>query len=143
MLRDYAPFFSWPYYVELSFSYNGRLQRWFLPYDYQVVQEDAKYNTLRDTVDSERHLELVSMLGPAATIEEERTYSMAQLPGQMSRKHTGFSFDSPGFESFFAMQEGVPTPHRSWDVARRASMNLPRRNTEEVLHHGFGVQPST
>ncbi|CAK9222614.1 unnamed protein product [Sphagnum troendelagicum] len=32
------------------------------------------------------------------------------------------SFDSPGFESFFAMQEGVHAPARSWDIARSASM---------------------
>eukprot|EP00246_Nothoceros_aenigmaticus_P009090 TRINITY_DN2439_c0_g3_i1.p1 TRINITY_DN2439_c0_g3~~TRINITY_DN2439_c0_g3_i1.p1 ORF type:complete len:221 (+),score=10.07 TRINITY_DN2439_c0_g3_i1:39-665(+) len=113
-----------------DFLYQG-LQRWFFPYDYQIIQEDAKYHTVPNILDSERRLELVSMLGPAPSVEEERTYSMAQLPGQMSRKHTGFSFDSPGFESFFAMQEGVPTPHRSWDVARRASMHTPRRNTDE------------
>lgn len=53
--------------------------------------------------------------------DEARRYAIMQLPGQKS-KHTGFAFDSPGYESFFASQAGVLAPQKAWDVARRASM---------------------
>lgn len=46
---------------------------------------------------------------------------MAQLPRELS-KHTGFAFDSPGYESFFAAQLGIYAPQKAWDVARRASV---------------------
>nr|GMD13415.1 phospholipid-transporting ATPase 3-like isoform X1 [Ipomoea batatas] len=59
--------------------------------------------------------------GTELTADDARNFAMKQLPGQKSR-HTGFSFDSPGYESFFASQAGVPAPHKAWDVARRASM---------------------
>lgn len=65
------------------------------------------------------------MLDSKPTVEDRRRIQMAQLPKERS-KHTGFSFDSPGFESFFAAQEGVPPPAKSWDIARRASMRHPR-----------------
>lgn len=70
-------------------------------------------------------------IGNELTPEEERSYAIRQLPGQKS-KHTGFAFDSPGYESFFASQAGVSIPQKAWDVARRASMKprskMPRDN---------------
>ena len=38
--------------------------------------------------------------------EEIRSQAMASLPRLTSKKHTGFAFDTPGFESFFAKQVG-------------------------------------
>ncbi|RIA04091.1 hypothetical protein BRARA_K01721 [Brassica rapa] len=55
------------------------------------------------------------------TPQEARSYAISQLPRELS-KHTGFAFDSPGYESFFASQLGVYAPQKAWDVARRASM---------------------
>lgn len=52
--------------------------------------------------------------------DEARSYKVLQLPGQMSR-HTGFGFDSPGYESFFASQADVYVPQKAWDVARKAT----------------------
>ncbi|XP_031122420.1 phospholipid-transporting ATPase 3-like isoform X1 [Ipomoea triloba] len=106
-----------------DFLYQGA-QRWFFPYDYQIVQEVHMHE-----VDSTRVglLEIRNELTP----EEERSFAMMSLPGQKS-KHTGFAFDSPGYESFFASQAGVFAPHKAWDVARRASMRTraktPRKN---------------
>ncbi|KAG8091584.1 hypothetical protein GUJ93_ZPchr0012g19752 [Zizania palustris] len=90
------------------------IQRWLYPYDYQVIQEMHKddpheYNTIQ--------LPEISHLSP----EEERSFQISMLPRETS-KHTGFAFDSPGYESFFASQQGVGVPHKPWDVARRASM---------------------
>lgn len=62
------------------------------------------------------------------TPEEARRFAFAQLPGQSSR-HTGFAFDSPDYESFFALQHGVVAPHKAWDVIRRASMK-PRKSSK-------------
>ncbi|XP_049404366.1 phospholipid-transporting ATPase 3-like isoform X2 [Solanum stenotomum] len=97
----------------VDFLYQG-VQRWFSPYDYQIVQEIHK-----DEIDNSRIglLEIRNELSP----DEERRYAIMQLPGQKS-KHTGFAFDSPGYESFFASQAGVLAPQKAWDVARRASM---------------------
>lgn len=53
--------------------------------------------------------------------EEARSFAIARLPRELS-KHTGFAFDSPGYESFFASQLGIYAPQKAWDVARRASM---------------------
>ena len=64
-----------------------------------------------------QYLEVEDHLTP----EEHRSYALSQLPGQSS-KHTGFAFDSPGYESFFAAQAGVFTPQKPWEVARRASV---------------------
>ena len=61
-------------------------------------------------------LEVENQLTPA----EARSYAISQLPREIS-KHTGFAFDSPGYESFFAAQLGVYAPQKAWDVARRAS----------------------
>ncbi|XP_060214450.1 phospholipid-transporting ATPase 3-like isoform X3 [Lycium barbarum] len=97
----------------VDFLYQGA-QRWFFPYDYQIVQEIHKHE-----IDTSRVglLEIQNELSP----DEARRYAIMQLPGQKS-KHTGFAFDSPGYESFFASQAGVLAPQKAWDVARRASM---------------------
>jgi phospholipid-transporting ATPase len=75
-----------------------------------------------DADEYQQQTEMMAMLDGSAELsaEEERQLGMVQLPREMS-KQTGFSFDSPGFESFFAMQEGVHAPARSWDIARSAS----------------------
>ncbi|KAG5629726.1 hypothetical protein H5410_001443 [Solanum commersonii] len=105
-----------------DFIYQG-VQRWFFPYDYQIVQEIHRHE-----IDSRMGL---LEIGNDLTPEEARSYAIRQLPGQKS-KHTGFAFDSPGYESFFASQAGVSIPQKAWDVARRASMKpqskLPREN---------------
>ncbi|CAI0386597.1 unnamed protein product [Linum tenue] len=97
-----------------DFIYQG-VERWFFPYDYQIVQEMHR----NDPEDNSRAglLEIGNRLTP----QEERSYAIAQLPRELS-KHTGFAFDSPGYESFFAAQLGVHAPQKAWDVARRASM---------------------
>jgi phospholipid-transporting ATPase len=101
------------------------VQGWFFPYDYQIIQEEGKYHHGEDIDDNERQTEMMAIFH-SPTAEERRMNAMSQLPGERS-KHTGFSFDSPGFESFFALQEGVGTPAKSWDIARRASMKFPQR----------------
>ncbi|KAL6187139.1 hypothetical protein ACLB2K_043254 [Fragaria x ananassa] len=103
-----------------DFVYQG-MQRWFSPYDYQIIQElhrDEPEGRSRDEL-----LEIGNNLTPA----QARSYAVAQLPREIS-KHTGFAFDSPGYESFFARQVGVYAPQKAWDVARRASM---RRTTKK------------
>ncbi|GAB2280370.1 Phospholipid-transporting ATPase 3 [Dionaea muscipula] len=97
-----------------DFLYQG-VQRWFFPYDYQIIQELHRHEP--DDNKSARLLQIESNLTP----EQARTYAIAQLPQQRS-KHTGFAFDSPGYESFFAAQVGVYAPQKAWDVARRASV---------------------
>ncbi|KAM7269267.1 hypothetical protein ACFE04_024764 [Oxalis oulophora] len=96
-----------------DFLYQG-VQRWFFPYDYQIVQEIHK-----DEHDDRRKTGLE--VGNQLTPEEARSYAVAQLPRELS-KHTGFAFDSPGYESFFASQLGIYAPQKAWDVARRASV---------------------
>ncbi|XXG46107.1 hypothetical protein AAC387_Pa02g1028 [Persea americana] len=66
--------------------------------------------------------------GNRLTPDEERSYAISQLPRETS-KHTGFAFDSPGYESFFALQAGVLAPLKAWDVARRASMKTRQPRT--------------
>ncbi|XP_021747972.1 phospholipid-transporting ATPase 3-like [Chenopodium quinoa] len=97
-----------------DFLYQG-VQRWFSPYDYQIIQEIHRHEP--DDNHRAQFLEIRDHL----TAEEARSYALSQLPGQRS-KHTGFAFDSPGYESFFAAQAGVFAPHKPWDVARRATM---------------------
>ncbi|KAL4302308.1 hypothetical protein GQ457_10G025370 [Hibiscus cannabinus] len=97
-----------------DFLYLG-LQRWFFPYDYQIVQEIHK-----DETDDNGRTDLLG-IGNHLTPDEARSYALSQLPREIS-KHTGFAFDSPGYESFFASQLGVYAPQKAWDVARRASM---------------------
>ena len=92
-----------------------RVQRWFFPYDYQIVQEIHRHE-LDDSIRA-GFLEVENRLTP----QEQRSYAIAQLPREIS-KHTGFAFDSPGYESFFAAQLGIYAPQKAWDVARRASM---------------------
>lgn len=96
-----------------DFVFQG-VQRWFRPYDYHIVQEIHRHEL--ETSGADR-LEIGNELTP----EEARTYALSQLPRELS-KHTGFAFDSPGYESFFASQLGVKVPQKAWDVARRASM---------------------
>ncbi|XP_027096446.2 phospholipid-transporting ATPase 3 isoform X1 [Coffea arabica] len=96
-----------------DFIYQGA-QRWFFPYDYQIVQEIHRHEPDASKVGL---LEIGNQLTP----DEARRYAIMQLPGEKS-KHTGFAFDSPGYESFFASQAGVFVPQKAWDVARRASM---------------------
>lgn len=100
----------------------SRVQRWFFPYDYQIVQEIHRHE-----IDSRMG---VLEIGNDLTPEEARSYAIRQLPGQKS-KHTGFAFDSPGYESFFASQAGVSIPQRAWDVARRASMKPRSKQPQE------------
>ncbi|KAG6396532.1 hypothetical protein SASPL_142683 [Salvia splendens] len=97
-----------------DFLYMGA-QRWFFPYDYQIVQEIHRHEA-----DTSR-IGLLEVGQSQLTPDEVRSYAIMQLPGEKSR-HTGFAFDSPGYESFFASQAGVFVPQKAWDVARRASM---------------------
>ncbi|KAK8647609.1 hypothetical protein V6N13_121340 [Hibiscus sabdariffa] len=91
------------------------VQRWFFPYDYQIIQE--------------MHKDDIHCTGPSGVLgskqqlipDEERSNEISQLPREVS-KHSGFAFDSPGYESFFASQSGKYVPPNAWDVARRASM---------------------
>lgn len=108
-------------YLLFGFS----IQRWFFPYDYQIIQEMHRH---------EPDMSSAGLLGIGnqLTPEEERSFAVAQLPRETS-KHTGFAFDSPGYESFFAERAGVFAPQKAWDVARRASMmrskpKTPRRD---------------
>ncbi|KMZ61764.1 putative Phospholipid-transporting ATPase [Zostera marina] len=96
-----------------DFTYKG-LQRWFSPYDFQIVQEIHRHE--QDYSRRNELLEVTNHLTP----DEARSYAISQLPRERS-KHTGFAFDSPGYESFFASQHGIFAPHKAWDVARRAS----------------------
>ena len=100
------------------------IQRWFFPYDYQIVQEIHRHEPEgRGTAGL---LEIQNHLTP----EEARSYAMSQLPRELS-KHTGFAFDSPGYESFFAAQLGIYAPQKAWDVAKRASVKLRPKNREK------------
>lgn len=92
-----------------------RIQRWFFPYNYQIVQEIH-----RNEPDSISSRATLLEEGNSVTPNEARNYLMTQLPREGS-KHTGFAFDSPGYESFFASQLGIFAPQKPWDVARRAS----------------------
>ncbi|ONM06522.1 phospholipid-transporting ATPase 3 isoform X3 [Zea mays] len=94
------------------------IQRWLFPYDYQIIQEQHKDEPHEY---SRVPLPETSHLSP----EEARSYMISMLPRESS-KHTGFAFDSPGYESFFASQQGIGVPHKPWDVARRASMKPQR-----------------
>lgn len=94
--------------------YQG-VQRWYFPYDYQIVQEMHRHEP--DDVSGAHLLEIGNQL----TETEARSFAISQLPREKS-KHTGFAFDSPGYESFFASQQGVYAPQKPWDVVRRASM---------------------
>lgn len=96
-----------------------RIQRWFFPYNYQIVQEIHRGEY--EGVGSREFLEIGNNLTP----DEARSYAILQLPREKSR-HTGFAFDSPGYESFFASQQGVFAPIMAWDVARRASVRSKR-----------------
>ncbi|KAF6146186.1 hypothetical protein GIB67_005834, partial [Kingdonia uniflora] len=102
-----------------DFVYQG-IQRWFFPYDYQIIQEIH-----RDEPEGSSRVELLE-IGNQLTASERRSYALSQLPRETS-KHTGFAFDSPGYESFFASQQGVYAPQKAWDVARRASMRSQSR----------------
>ncbi|KAG6708398.1 hypothetical protein I3842_06G079200 [Carya illinoinensis] len=97
-----------------DFVYQG-IQRWFFPYDYQIIQEIHRHEI--DNTSQTDFLEI----GNHLTEAEARRYALSQLPQERS-KHTGFAFDSPGYESFFAAQLGIYAPQKAWDVARRASM---------------------
>ncbi|XWS34910.1 hypothetical protein CRYUN_Cryun21dG0077800 [Craigia yunnanensis] len=97
-----------------DFLYLG-VQRWFFPYDFQIVQEIHKDEA--NDIGRSDLLEIENQLTP----DEARSYAVSQLPREIS-KHTGFAFDSPAYESFFASQLGIYAPQKAWDVARRASM---------------------
>ncbi|XP_019421458.1 PREDICTED: phospholipid-transporting ATPase 3-like [Lupinus angustifolius] len=97
-----------------DFVYQG-VQRWFFPYDYQIIQEMHRQEY--DDTGREQLIEMGGILSPA----EAKSHGVSQLPQEIS-KHTGFAFDSPGYESFFAAQLGIYAPQKAWDVARRASM---------------------
>ncbi|KAK4842717.1 hypothetical protein QYF36_026545 [Acer negundo] len=92
------------------------VQRWFFPYNYQIVQDIHKHEA------GDGRTQMLEMeIGNQLTPEEARSLAIAQLPREIS-KHTGFAFDSPGYESFFASQFSIYAPQKAWDVARRASM---------------------
>ncbi|CAH1417166.1 unnamed protein product [Lactuca virosa] len=110
----------------LDFVYQG-FQRWLYPYDYQIVQEIHRDEA--DTVGAGL-LDIGGQLSP----EDERKYAFAMLPKEKS-KHTGFAFDSPGYESFFATQQGVVAPQKAWDVVRRASMKPKEKKPLLGEHH--------
>ncbi|KAI3696543.1 hypothetical protein L1987_79561 [Smallanthus sonchifolius] len=93
------------------------VQRWFYPYDYQIVEEMHRHE--REPIGAGL-MEIRNQLTP----EEERKYAFALLPRERS-KHTGFAFESPGYDSFFATQQGVTAPQKPWDVIRRACMKSP------------------
>ncbi|URE19406.1 ATPase, class [Musa troglodytarum] len=101
-----------------DFLYLG-IQRWFFPYNYQIVQEIHRHE-----LEGTSRTELLE-IGNHLTPDEARSYAISQLPREKS-KHTGFAFDSPGYESFFASQQGVFAPQKPWDVARRASTRSKR-----------------
>lgn len=113
-------------YIQFELSNNClfgfRIQRWFFPYDYQIVQEIH-----RNDPEVSSRAELME-IGNRLTPAEERSYAISQLPRETS-KHTGFAFDSPSYESFFALQAGVLIPQKAWDVARRASMRTQKPRT--------------
>ncbi|XP_030449273.1 phospholipid-transporting ATPase 3 [Syzygium oleosum] len=97
-----------------DFLWQG-IQRWFFPYDYQIVQEIHRYEP--DDYTGAGTLEIRNQLTP----DQQRSFAISLLPRETS-KYTGFAFDSPGYESFFASQQGVYAPQKAWDVIRRASM---------------------
>uniref|UniRef100_A0A7N0U1C9 P-type ATPase C-terminal domain-containing protein n=1 Tax=Kalanchoe fedtschenkoi TaxID=63787 RepID=A0A7N0U1C9_KALFE len=101
-----------------DFVYSG-VQRWFFPYDYQIIQELHWHSPEESS--RELLLEFENRLAP----DEERRVAISRLPRETSR-HTGFAFDSPGYESFFASQFGVYAPQKAWDVVRRASARSSR-----------------
>jgi hypothetical protein len=112
-------FSIWPCEWPLILHCCLRIQRWLYPYDYQVVQEihrDEPHEYSRVQLPETSHL----------SPEEQRSYAISMLPRENS-KHTGFAFDSPGYESFFASQQGVGVPHKPWDVARRANTKQGRQ----------------
>ena len=106
--------------IDLSWC-GYRIQRRFFPYDYQIIQEIHI-----DEPERTKLLELGSH-SPRST----GSYSLSQLPREVSR-HTGFDFDSPGYESFFASQFGVQAPQKAWDVAKRSSrFQAPKNGTRK------------
>ncbi|XP_052173708.1 phospholipid-transporting ATPase 3 [Diospyros lotus] len=97
------------------------VQRWFFPYDYQIVQEIHRHEPETSTVG------LLEMGSSLLTPEDARSFAIARLPREQS-KHTGAAFDSPAYESFFASQAGVVTNQKPYDVVRRASMKSRPKN---------------
>ncbi|OIV94546.1 hypothetical protein TanjilG_25608 [Lupinus angustifolius] len=81
----------------------------------KIIQEMHRQEY--DDTGREQLIEMGGILSPA----EAKSHGVSQLPQEIS-KHTGFAFDSPGYESFFAAQLGIYAPQKAWDVARRASM---------------------
>ncbi|KAH7279146.1 hypothetical protein KP509_37G007200 [Ceratopteris richardii] len=107
--------------LALDFLHEG-MRRWFAPYDYHIIQEEEKIKGVeRD--------ELLLVESPRQA--PEQSLELTGLHGEMS-KHTGYSFDSPCFDSFFASQEGVSMSQRSYDIARRASMRVSRRQSSDL-----------
>lgn len=104
-----------------DFLYQG-IQRLMFPYDYQIVQEIHRH-------DPEEPRRQMLEVGHNLTPDEAARFAVARLPRETS-KHTGFAFDSPGFESFFASQAGVFAPHKPWDVIRRASVKSKHRTSK-------------
>lgn len=98
------------HFIRFVCNHPCSVQRWFFPYDYQIVQEIHKYEQIDNT--------RAGSLEKGKTVAPQKSNAAAKLP---RRKHTGFAFDSPGYESFFASQFGVKAPQRAWDVIRKAS----------------------
>ncbi|KAK4763697.1 hypothetical protein SAY87_013135 [Trapa incisa] len=120
------------HYISVGGSVLAWIQRWFFPYDYQIVQEIHRNEP--DDYLRAGGLVISSRLTP----DEARSFAISQLPRETS-KHTGFAFDSPGYESFFAAQQGVYVPQKAWDVVRRASMRSKAKATlpprDQCLSH--------
>ncbi|XAR53186.1 Phospholipid-translocating ATPase [Bertholletia excelsa] len=96
------------------------VQRWFFPYDYQIVQEIHRHRP----ENAKTGLPLLES-GKQLSRSGSTRFILPQLSRERSSthsSHTGFAFDSPGYESFFASQEGISAPQKAWDVARKASM---------------------
>ncbi|GAQ83484.1 phospholipid-transporting ATPase 3 [Klebsormidium nitens] len=116
------------------------VQRWFMPYDYQIIQEQEKKHEGAPEIEMESAPLSAMHLETGMTPADERSAAMAMMPGLPSGRHTGFSFDTPGFQSFFADQQGYHQDEKSWDIARRASM-VHRRVDRPSGSGGQGLSP--
>ncbi|KAI8021765.1 Phospholipid-transporting ATPase 3 [Camellia lanceoleosa] len=68
------------------------VQRWFFPYDYQIIQEIHRQEPDNGCAE-------LLKIGNQLTPNDTRSFGVAYLPRENSR-HIDFSFDSPGYESF-------------------------------------------
>ncbi|KAI8008839.1 Phospholipid-transporting ATPase 3 [Camellia lanceoleosa] len=101
---------------KLTLVIDGKCLMYALDPSLRIIQEIHRQEPDNGLLGS---LEIRNQLTP----NDARSFGVAQLPRENSRD-TGFSFDSPGYESFFTSQAGVPAPHKAWNVARRANMRF-------------------